>query len=93
MAAKGTFGYFFDLENVPRRPGAKAWMSPTAPFLSGAKERGERTPWEPRTGFSIHTSARGAAKTRGLKQLPQEKERAKVFIASYRGGAQLTNSF
>jgi len=68
-------------------------MSPTAPFLSGAKERGERTPWEPRTGFSIHTSARGAAKTRGLKQLPQEKERAKVFIASYRGGAQLTNSF
>jgi len=32
------------LEKVPRRPGAKAWMSPTAPFLSRAKEMGERTP-------------------------------------------------
>ena len=79
MAAKGTFGYFFALEQkakdiietvflhwntlplrngsdkVLRRSGAKAWMSPTAPFLSRAKEMGERTPWEPHTGFHIRT--------------------------------------
>ena len=55
MAAKGTFGSFFALEKGTRRPGAKAWMSPTAPFLSWAKEMGERTPWEPHTGFHIRT--------------------------------------
>ncbi|NLW30919.1 MAG: hypothetical protein GXY77_05615 [Fibrobacter sp.] len=27
MAVKGTFGYFFDLEKVPRRPGAKARLT------------------------------------------------------------------
>ena len=62
-------------------------MSPTAPFLSRAKERGERTPWEPRTGFSICTfRPRSGQKLADSNNGRGKKSGRKVLIASYRGG-------